>query len=600
MRNCKNICSVLLKCSFLLISCLSCMTEDTNYVETPDWSKGAVWYQIFPERFRNGDSNNDPTATEVMGHDDNDWQITPWTSGWFTRAGWEKKFGDNFFAANEYRRYGGDLEGVIEKLDYLSELGVTAIYFNPIFEAPSLHKYDASSYHHIDNNFGRNSQADLKLMENEQKNTNKWAWSSADSVFLRLLHEAHNRDIKIILDGVFNHVGIDFWAFKDVQKNQQKSIYKDWFIIKNWDDPATAENEFDYSGWWGHKSLPEFREDENGIVKEVRDHIWNISKRWMDPNSDGDPSDGVDGWRLDAVPDVSKKFWEDWCSYIRTINPDIYITAEIWFESQTYMSNQMFNSVTNYPFAKIMVKYFIDTKNTFSANEFADTLLHLSKIYNSDVTLSAMTLMNSHDTERLASMIVNPNKGYDQTGFSSLKDNPDYDVRKPGEEQRKTQIMIAAMQATFPGAPLIYYGDEAGMWGDDDPDDRKPMIWQDLTYDDEEYSILGKGYKADNVAFDSELFDTYSKLFSSRKINKALRLGDFKIELIDDNRDIIGFSRTYKDKKAFAYFNKSSQKQLIDLKTDSSFYDVLKNTISKGENGYRLILPPKSAAVLIN
>ena len=162
-----------------IIFTTSCKTEDPNYVHTPDWSKGAVWYQIFPERFRNADPENDPTAMEVFGQEDPDWKITPWTSGWFTRAEWEKKFGEYFFSANHFRRYGGDLEGVIEKLDYLADLGVNAIYFNPIFEARSLHKYDASSYHHIDNNFGRNSMADLLLMENEKKHRSSWEWSSS-------------------------------------------------------------------------------------------------------------------------------------------------------------------------------------------------------------------------------------------------------------------------------------------------------------------------------------------------------------------------------------------------------------------------------------
>jgi len=260
------------------------------------------------------------------------------------------------------------------------------------------------------------------------------------------------------------------------------------------------------------------------------------------------------------------------------------------------MSNKMFNSVTNYPFARVAVNYFIDTENNLKSSAFADTLAHLVNIYNRDVTLSAMTLMNSHDTERLASMIVNPNKGYDQTGFSSIKDNPEYDVRKPQQQHRKIQVMIVAFQAAFPGAPLIYYGDESGMWGDDDPDDRKPMIWPDLDYDDEEYSSLGKDYAPDKVEFDQDLFDTYKKLFNSRKKSKALKLGDFHIELADDKTKVFGFSRTYEDDKAFAYFNNSEIEQVISLNIDNAYYDVLQHTI---KDGAKLVLPAKSAAILL-
>ena len=241
-----------------------------------------------------------------------DWQIHPWTSDWYKLQLWETGTGHDFYWNAGLRRYGGDLQGIINKLDYIQDLGITAIYLNPVFESPSLHKYDASMFHHIDNNFGPNPDLDREIWKQEDPgNPATWKWTSADSLFLQLIKECHDRNIKIIIDGVFNHVGTTFWAFQDILKNQEKSLYKDWFTIKKWDDPKTEENEFDYEYWMGARDLPEFKEDENGLVDVVKQHIHAIVKRWMDPNQDGDPSDGIDGWRLDVAEKVNIKFWQE-------------------------------------------------------------------------------------------------------------------------------------------------------------------------------------------------------------------------------------------------------------------------------------------------
>ena len=145
-----------------------------------------------------------------------------------------------------------------------------------------------------------------------------WVWTEADKLFLKLINEVHKRGMKIIIDGVFNHMGINSWAFKDVVLNQQKSKYKDWFTIKSWDDSIKG-TKFDYEGWFGVKELPELREDENGIVDGPKQYIFNITKRWMDPNSDGNPEDGIDGWRLDVAYCVKHQFWKDWRKHVKSI-----------------------------------------------------------------------------------------------------------------------------------------------------------------------------------------------------------------------------------------------------------------------------------------
>ncbi|MCP5062318.1 MAG: alpha-amylase, partial [Ignavibacteriae bacterium] len=218
----------------LIIFSLFILTTTFSIAQrVPEWSKTAIWYQIFPERFNNGDKSNDPSPIDLAGgwpyFISEKWKVHPWTSDWYKIQPWENTEHDFYWNAG-VRRYGGDLQGVINKLDYLQDLGINAIYFNPVFESPSLHKYDASSYHHIDNNFGPNPNGDRKIWEKEDPgNPETWEWTSADSLFLNLISESHKRNIKIIIDGVFNHVGNTFWAFKDVQKNQQESKYKNWF-----------------------------------------------------------------------------------------------------------------------------------------------------------------------------------------------------------------------------------------------------------------------------------------------------------------------------------------------------------------------------------
>jgi glycosidase len=220
----------------------SSASSDEEFV--PQWAKTVVWYQVFPDRFRNGDPSNDPTVQDIIGADPQqppeEWEVHPWGSDWYELQNYEKANGESALWMHQLRRrYGGDLQGVINKLDYLKELGISAIYMNPVFDAPSLHKYDGASYHHIDPNFGPDPEGDRKLIATENPlDPETWVWTSADELALKLIDEAHKRDIKIIFDGVFNHLGINSFAFQDVRENQQNSPYKDWFTIHSWRDEA--------------------------------------------------------------------------------------------------------------------------------------------------------------------------------------------------------------------------------------------------------------------------------------------------------------------------------------------------------------------------
>ena len=611
-----------IKISFLLllffIFNLSFAKDKKKIPRVPEWSKTAVWYQIFPERFANGDLSNDPTPHDMQNAwpfiIPKGWKISPWSSDWFKLQPWEKDNGHDFYWNSGVRRYGGDIQGVLDKLSYLKNLGVTAIYFNPVFESPSLHKYDTKMYRHIDNNFGPNPIEDEKIWDLEiPLDENTWKWTYADSLFLKFIKVSHEQGFKIIIDGVFNHVGVNFWAFQDVIKKQQQSIYKDWFIIKSWDNPNTEKNEFDYQGWYGIKELPEIRKDTVlGLAPGFANHIKKILKRWMDPNCDCDPSDGIDGWRLDVAELIDIKFWKIFRTWVKEINPEAYITGEIWWED--WNNNKMFNAspwlqvnsfdgVMNYKFARAIKKFIADQKEQISPQAFADSIKVLVRDYPKDNFYALQNLLDSHDVDRIASQIVNPDRWYDH--IASAKDNKNYIVRKPNSVEILKQKLAAGIQMTMPGAPLIYYGDEAGMWGGDDPDCRRPMIWENTKYEPEASDPLGRNRGIDSVKFNKSLFNWYQKLITVRKSNTELSLGDLNFFYVNNENNVLGYKRTYNNNSIYVLLNNSNKNITInlDLNKEGLFNKRIINILNERQTllrdkHYPIILKPFEIAIL--
>lgn len=589
-----------------------------HLTDVPAWAKEAVWYQIFPERFRNGDPSNDPTVSDIIGSWPHEtppqWAPAVWTADWYKLQPWEAIDDKGFYYHVQQRRYGGDVQGVIDKLDYLQSLGVNALYFNPLFESPSLHKYDATMYHHIDNNFGPDPAGDRMIWESENPaDPSTWKWTSADRLFLRLVEEVHKRGMKIIIDGVFNHVGMTFWAFIDVRTNGEKSKYKHWFTIKQWDDPKTPENEFDYAGWYGVRELPELREDENGLAAEPREHVRSIVKRWMDPNGDGDPSDGIDGWRLDVAEMITMPFWREFRRWVREINPNAYLTGEVWWED--WNNNKMFNAapwlrgdafdaVMNYRWAREVCHFFIDKNNKIIASEFDRRLQTIRDDYRAEANSVLMNLLDSHDTDRLSSHIVNADAYYDK--HVGVNDNRNYDVRKPNAREVQTQKLIALFQMTYLGAPMIYYGDEAGMWGADDPDCRKPMLWPDMSYENEASHPFSAKRPEDKNEFDNDLFQHYKTLIAIRNHYKALSLGNYKTLLANDANDTFAFLRSYKEEHAVVVINNKQSSQTVEVEVgeqlaERQWNNVLNPTPSPlAGKKLTVHLPPKSGIILVS
>jgi cyclomaltodextrinase / maltogenic alpha-amylase / neopullulanase len=349
----------------------------------PQWVKNTIWYQIFPERFANGDSSNDPDGSLAWGSN----KPTP----------------NNFF--------GGDLEGVIENISYLKDLGVNGIYFTPIFKAFSNHKYDTIDYLELDPAFG-------------DKET-----------FKRLIKTCHDHDIKVMLDAVFNHSGFYFPPFQDVVEHGQNSKYKDWFHIH--DFPLKTEPAPNYDTFAFTPFMPKLNTENN----EVKEYLLNVARYWVEEFD-------IDGWRLDVANEIDHQFWREFRQVVKTIKPDLYILGEIWHDSMPWLRGDQFDAVMNYPFTTNLLNLF--AKQSISSKQFVENMTNVLHMYPKNINDTAFNLVGSHDTPRV--------------------------LNECNQDENRARLIFTFL-LTFIGTPCIYYGDEIGMSGGQDPGCRKCMEW---------------------------------------------------------------------------------------------------------------------------
>jgi glycosidase len=588
------------------------MTTASSRQFVPEWAKGIIWYQIFPERFCNGDPGNDPTRDSLRGawpfDHTSPWQVSPWTADWYRRQPWEQE-GD-IWSHLQRRRYGGDLQGILDRLDYLQQLGVGALYLNPVFASPSAHKYDGDTYHHIDPHFGPDPEGDRRLMAQEiPHQPETWCWTSADRLMLELIREVHRRGMRIIFDGVFNHVGWHHWAFLDVRERQQQSAYRDWFSIHAWDDPQ-CDSQFTYANWFGHENLPEWRCDESGLAEGPKSYVFAAARRWMDPDGDGNPQDGIDGWRMDVAFCLPHPFWREFRRHARAINPEAYLVAEVIRppeEQKPYLRGDEFDAVMNYNFAFACSEFFFSQKHRITASEFDRRLRELRDAYPREVADVMQNLFGSHDSARLASQIVNRRSRVayrswlDAHHRSQVAHNHWYNTRAPRAQERQLQKLAVIFQMTYVGAPMIYYGDEAGMWGANDPCCRKPMVWPEGQYEPESYSPEGRvAENPDPVQFDQDLFQHHCELARIRNGSRALRKGDYRTLLTDDERGLYVFARRHGDEQVIVAMNNGRQPQTVQLPPGGDYRDLF----HRGRAGESLeangccTVPPRWARIL--
>lgn len=467
---------------------------------TPDWAKGLVWYQVFPERFANGNPRNDP----------NGWDLTPmdWDTSFdqvsneeIERAWNRAKVDPRRFAYRTdspggaisqvitARRFGGDLMGVYEHLEELIEQGVSGIYLCPMFQSRSLHKYDADDHRHIDPTLGHPGRYDdpgpqpIKLLPGEDPADERtWAWTPADQWFVdKFLPKAKTLGLRVILDGVWNHVGTNHFAFADVIEHGASSPYADWFEVE-FDDNGQL---FAWKSWNGvNGNLPVFRQTESGdLAPGPKGYVMAVTRQWMDPNADGDPSDGVDGWRLDVAGEIGDPFWKDWRAQVRSVNPEALVIAELWGDADKQLHADGFDGQMNYPFAYAIADWLsIGGQYRHDAKMCAQRLQRVFH-HNPQHDLVQMNLMDSHDTERLVSLMHNHfARGYDNDA-SPWDPSHRYHGDQATDDDREIALVAIAAMVASPGSVMIYNGDEYAITGADDPDNRRPIPWDQLKPD---------------------------------------------------------------------------------------------------------------------
>ncbi|MBD2456063.1 glycoside hydrolase family 13 protein [Nostoc sp. FACHB-87] len=406
-------------------------------IQTPDWVKHAVFYQIFPDRFARSKQPRKRLLHEARWED---WEAMPTLQGY----------------------KGGDLWGILEGLDYIQSLGINAIYFTPIFQSASNHRYHTHDYYQVDPLLGGNE------------------------AFKELLEAAHQRNIKVVLDGVFNHSSRGFFFFHDVLENGPHSPWVNWFKIHGW--PLSAYNgDFpaNYEGWADNRALPAFNHNN----PEVREYIMEIAEYWM--------KFGIDGWRLDVPFEVKAPgFWQEFRERVKAINPEAYIVGEVWGDSREWLDGTQFDGVMNYLFAGPTIAFTAGDRVVLEqvqsrdyqpypplfAAEYATKIQELLQLYPWEIQLTQLNLLASHDTARLMTIA-----GGDKASI-----------------ELSTLLLL-----TFPGAPSIYYGDEVGLPGAIDPDSRR-------------------GFPLE-ANWDQEILQTHRQLIEIRHAYPALRTGDYQV-----------------------------------------------------------------------
>lgn len=458
---------------------------------TPDWAKGAVMYQIFTDRFCNGDTSNDVVSgeyyyiNEPVQHED-DWYAPPSPH------------------MDVRRFYGGDLQGIIDKLDYIKDLGIEVIYLNPIFVSPSNHKYDIQDYDYVDPHFGKivddcPEVSDPAASFSDEGNSHRVNNSHSDRfirrvtsmknleagnrLFSELVQKAHDRGIRIILDGVFNHCGsFNKWLDREYIYDSAEGYEKGAFISENspykeffkFHHPSRWPNNTAYDGWWGHDTLPKLNYEES---EKLWDYMMGIASKWVSPPYN------ADGWRLDVAadlghsPECNHRFWKDFRKSVKNTKSDALILAEHYGDPSSWLMGDEWDSVMNYDAFMEPVSWFFTGMEKHSDSYREDLLGYTEGFWGAmfnhgaDMTtpslLVAMNELSNHDHSRFLTRTNRMVGRADRLGSKAAEEFVDPSVMR--------QAVI--LQMTWPGAPTVYYGDEAGLCGFTDPDNRRTYPW---------------------------------------------------------------------------------------------------------------------------
>lgn len=496
------------------------MPEQTTSAafETPDWVKDAVFYQIFPDRFAKSDTVTKP-------HHLQEWGAEP----------------------TDYGYMGGDLPGVLEHLDYLQDLGVNAIYFTPVFQSASNHRYHTHDYEKVDPMLGGNA------------------------ALRRLVDAAHARNMRIILDGVFNHASRGFFQFHDILENGRDSAWQDWFTVEHWPPhPYDMSKPANYLAWWGLRALPKF----NTANPQVREFIMRVGESWL-------RDDDIDGWRLDVPMEITTPgFWAEFRRRCKAVKADAYLVGEIWRDARQWLQGDQFDAAMNYPFTSAISAFAggkrisqalaggrsYDPFPGIDAAEFGRRIQHLLGLYDWQVTQVQLNLLDSHDTPRLLSL---------------------------ARGDKDTVRLATLFQMTYPGAPSIYYGDEIGLIGETnyeaphrDAFARRPFPW----------------HKPE--AWDTDLLGYFKRAIALRHAHPVLRRGRF--QPVYAQGECYAFARQSNEETLLVVLNAGEEEQALKLAVGAYFGDGVTlapifgdgagDTVTGGQ--VSLTAPPRAGLVL--
>lgn len=525
----------------------------TPSFSTPDWAKGAIFYQIYIDRFYNGDRSNDVEDDEYFYIGEGTKRITDWNK-------YPAEMGVREF-------YGGDIAGVMKKLDYLQDLGVEVIYLNPVFVSPSNHKYDIQDYDYIDPHIGRIVKDEgelLKRGENgellyDAKHPNKGATryicrvtdkenlEASNQLFIEFVEEIHRRGMKIILDGVFNHCGsFNKWLDRECIYEEAPGYAKGAFVSA--ESPYRNYFKFlentwpyntDYDGWWGHDTLPKLNYEES---RELFEYVLQIGRKWVSPPFN------VDGWRLDVAADLGHSdeynhyFWREFRKAVKEANPDAIILAEHYGDPTAWMQGDQWDTVMNYDAFMEPITWFLTGVEKHSdeyredlkgnADAFFGAMRHAMTRFCTQSLQVAMNELSNHDHSRFLTRTNSRVGRTNSCGPASANEGVDKAVFRLG-------VLIQMM---WPGAPTIYYGDEAGLCGWTDPDNRRAYPW---------------GHE------DMELIDYHKALIRLHKEYQVIKTGSILFLLGEYN--LISFGRFDEDDKIVVIINRGEEERQVNI-----------------------------------
>lgn len=506
--------------------------------QTPAWAKGAVMYQIYVDRFCNGDPTNDVLSDEYIYIGEPVHKADSW---------------DRYPSAMDVREfYGGDLQGVLDKMDYLQSLGVEVIYFNPLFVSPSNHKYDIQDYDYIDPHFGKivSDQGDL-LTPGQTENrfatryinrvTNRENLEASNALFAKVVEEAHRRGMRVILDGVFNHCGsFNKWMDRErIYENAEgyekgayvsaESPYRSYFDFHN---PDQWPYNSSYDGWWGHDTLPKLNYEGSARLKE---YVLHIARKWVSPPYN------ADGWRLDVAADLghsvefNHSFWQEFRKAVKEANPDAIILAEHYGNTRDWLMGNEWDTVMNYDAFMEPVTWFLTGMEKHSddmredllgnAEAFWGAMYHHNASFTMPSWQVAMNELSNHDHSRF---LTRTNHKVGRTGTLGPK-AAEQDVNKA------VFLEAVTIQMTWMGAPTIYYGDEAGLCGFTDPDSRRTYPW---------------GHE------DIQLINFHKDIIRLRNTYNELRTGSIKY--VDSGYNFLAYGRFHREGQCLILINNNS------------------------------------------